>query len=246
MKPPASTKQLHCLNIRKFISMALSEGLQFIKGKKDVHAFDVAFFAIGARRIGTCSRNYKVLKITTNTEKSIRSVLGIVTNYNPIPPSHPTCPASGELLTGWLGLTSRSSRVRSGSVSSVNTDCSRVGDTSRGHCWEGREKSQLVATIDLLLILNSGQQNVKRVRCKPMCHQLGKKGWHDWSGSGPAEISHVETIFRVIYLLCSCSVCWSSIWLLPNNMLRSCLSDLPSDWLIIQLRFRYIIWRILM
>jgi len=100
LKPPASTKQLHCLNIRKFISTALNEGHRFIKGKKDVHAFDVPFFAIGARRIGTCSRNYKVLKITTNTKKSIKSVLGIVTGYNPAPPSHPTCPTSGELLTG--------------------------------------------------------------------------------------------------------------------------------------------------
>ena len=174
LEPSASTKQLDCLNICKFISTALSKGLKFTKGKKDVHAFDVSFFAIGARRIWTCSRDYEVLEITTNTRKSIRSALGTVIGYNPVPPSHPTCPTSGELLTGWLGLTSRSSRVRSCTVASV--DCSRIGDTSRGHCWEGREKSQSVATIDLLLILNSGQRNVKRVRCKCATNSARKDG----------------------------------------------------------------------
>jgi len=138
LEPPASTKQFDCLHIRKFISTGLSEDLRFMERKTYTHLMfrSLQFEHEG---LGPAAAITRSLRSQRTLEISIKSALRIVTDYNPAPPSHPTCPTSRELLTGWLGLTSRSSRVRSGSVASVNTNCSRVGDTSRGHCWEGRE-----------------------------------------------------------------------------------------------------------
>jgi hypothetical protein len=72
-----------------------------------------------------------------------------------------------------------------------------------------QEKSTVEVQRPVCYILSSGrgriQRNDKKVRYRSkvtLTWRMLAGGWHDWSGSGVTEISHVQGIIRVIYYLC--------------------------------------------